>query len=57
MNTHPTLGIDLDVWSVTYYTATVELRNKTTGRLVVVPVPYEPQTAQWWRDQAAKATA
>ena len=38
-------------WEVTNYPCTVELRNRTTDKLVVIPKPYDPLPPEWWREQ------
>ena len=44
-------------WVVTNYPGTVELRNRTTDKLIVIPKPYDPQPPEWWRERFNEALA
>ena len=55
VNIHPLLKIDLDKYEVTNFMATVEIKNKSTGKWAGIPKPYDPQADSWWAEMAAKA--
>lgn len=52
---HTTLGVDLSVWRVTNFPGTVELTEISSGKKAVIPVPYDPQSIDWWKKMAADA--
>lgn len=53
---HPILGIGPE-WEVTNFLGTVEIYNRHTRLKASFQKPYDPQTPEWWKEQAIAAIA